>query len=60
MTAVAVGVGELPPGRRAVYQRGERDCLRAATATALGIRFEETPDIEPSRRLSGRSHGVAC
>jgi hypothetical protein len=47
MTAVAVEFGELPPGRRAVYQRGERDCLRAAPATTPGIRFEDTQT--PSR-----------
>src|ERR671914_1576225 len=49
MTAVADEFGELPPRRRAVYQRGERDCLRAATTTAPGIRFEDpAPRSEPS------------
>jgi hypothetical protein len=61
MTAVADEFGELPPGRRAVYQRGERDCLRAATTTAPGIRFEDpAPPLraEPRRRLPGRSHAA--
>jgi len=29
------------------YQRGDLDCLRAALASLLGLRLDETPDAEP-------------